>query len=280
MGELSDGPEHAASSGSNALVLWEPPQAYAEAAAEPAPRRAFARAGLQRAGRAAKLALMIWGGVSLTAAGAYAVGHVLSAPVQLRAEATAEPPQSAAVRGNAGGNAAAAAAPAARAQAKPRVVAIGEPEAAPAKPSAKPTPNTIAARPAGPAAESPARRLQPLTNADDVGEAGSGFTRKPEVRVRGEVAQRRVSPEDFAPEDFAPEEFGPGADEPVVAARVPRPRPDDFVVRPRREPTITGSIEERWEEIRRPRRWDRRVTTWRDGEGRRFQRLPRYFIVR
>ena len=275
MGELSDGPEHAASSGGgNALVLWQPPQAYAEAAAGPAPSRAFARAGLQRAGRAAKLALMIWGGVSLTAAGAYAVGHVLSAPVQLKAEATAEPPQSAAVRGNAAGNAAADAAPA-RAQAKPRVVAIGEPEAAPAKPSAKPTPNTIAARPAGPAAESPARRLQPLTNAADVGEAGSGFTRKPEVRVRGEVAQRRVSPA-----DLAAEEFGPGPDEPVVAARVPRPRPDDFVVRPRREPTITGSIEERWEEIRRPRRWDRRFTTWRDGEGRRFQRLPRYIIVR
>ena len=277
MGELSDGPEHTASSSSNALVLWEPPQVYAEAAAGPAPRPAFARAGLQRAGRAAKLALMIWGGVSLTAAGAYAVGHVLSAPVQLKAEATAEPPQSAAVRGNAAGNAAAAAAPAARPQTKPRIVAIGEPDTAPAKPSAKPKPKTIAARPAGPAAEPPTRRLQPLTNADDIGQPGSGFTRKPEVRVRGEVARRRVAPDDFGPE---PEEFGPGADEPVVAARVPRPRPDDFVVRPHREPTVTGSIEERWEEIRRPRRWDRRVTTWRDGEGRRFQRLPRYIIVR
>ena len=271
MGELSIEPVRAAPGG-NALVVWQPPRPgpAMDGTASPSPKRAVPGAVLRRAVRAAKLALMIWGGVSLTAAGGYAVGKVLTGPQKLQGEQIPQPPQTAALSDDAAEKAAPVLPPQAQSKPKPRVVTANKPdaakEAAPKIQQAAPKPSVAAApaQPQKPAAQSRVRRAEPLTNADDIGVAGTGFTRRAEAEARSEIGEPPFSEKQA-----------------VVAAPVPRPRPKAPVVRQHRdEPTVTGSIEERWEVVTRPRRGERRFTSWRDRDFPRIRRMPRYIVVR
>ena len=264
MSELSTG-SAAAATGSNALVIWRPVEPAAAAAPPHTPRPAASYAVLQRTVRVAKLALMIWGGISLTAAGGYAVGEVLSGPEQLKGQALApaQPPQPAVLAAVPAAEPAPDAAPKAAGTSVERRQVGTSPDPASSKAATRPAapvkPRLAAAAPAGAGpreadAPPPVRRAAPLTNADDIGVAGGGFTPRSGLEVRGGIANTPLPEEDA-----------------TVAARVPRPRPDD--------PVITGSIDRQWAEVRRPRRWERRIATWRDRELRRIQRLPRYIVI-
>lgn len=241
----------------NALVVWQLPDTAASDAIPHVRGSRLSRAPWNRTIRVAKTALMIWGGISLTAVSGYAVGEALSGPGGLKAavEARAQPLAASAELMATAAKPAPAKTPEANSAKPPQSRSMAQ-RPAPAASGAAQPPRT-AAVPAPRKARTPdtqAVRAEPLTNADDVGGASVGAPPDRGIGFPGQMAEE-----------------SPLAGEERVA-RLPRPRPDD--------PVVTGSIDERWDEVRRPHRWDRRFGTWREREFRRFQRLPRYIIVR